>query len=55
VSVRRRMLGLDVGLVSNLDVGLGLMSDLDIGLGYRRRFSVASRRPIGRARSDIRV
>ena len=49
------MLGLDVGLVSSLDVGLGLIPGLDAGLGYKHRFSIANRRPIGGVRSDIRV
>ncbi len=41
------MLDLDVGLVSDLGIGLGLIPDLDTGLGRGRRFSVANRRPIG--------
>jgi len=49
------MLNLDVGLVSDLGVGLGLMLDLGVGLGYGRRFSIASRRPIGGIQSNIRV
>ena len=49
------MLGLDVGLMSDLSIELGLIPGLDIGLRHRRGFSVVSRRPIGGIRSDIRV
>ncbi len=49
------MLGLDAGLISDLDIGLGLISSLNVGLGRRRGFSVADRRPIGKVQSDIRV
>ncbi len=49
------MLGLDIGLVSGLDVGLRLILDLDVGLRYGRRFSVAGCRSVGGVRSGIRV
>ncbi len=49
------MLNLDAGLVSDLDIRLGLMPGLDTELRRGRGFSIAGRRPVGGARSDIRV
>ena len=46
--VRRQILDLDVGLVSDLSIGLGLMLGLGAGLGRRYRFLVVGCRPIGR-------
>ncbi len=41
--VHQRILNLDVGLMSGLDIKLRLMPDLDVRLGYKYRFSVVSR------------
>ncbi len=49
------MLGLNIGLMSDLGTRLGLMPGLDVGLGCGCKFSVVNRRPVDRARSDIRV
>ena len=49
------MLDLDARLISGLDIRLGLIPGLDVGLGYKRGFSVAGRRSVGRIQSDIRV